>query len=518
MFKEAGIAKGLMILLAAIPLAIFSGYFLAKGSFGGYALIFILLLGLAFPLVMDKHYWVTVAAVNSTLLLPFFPGQPEIVLVMSAFTVFTLILNRTMMKTTQMVWVPSVSYALLAMAGILIATAYLRGGIGGRALGSDLWGAKRYLGVLGAILVYFALTSRTIPRRYALLSATVFFASGLLSASSNVIFALGEPFYFFFWFFPVKLATLQYQAQGEMVRLSGVTFAMWAVVFTLGVRYGIRGISDVTRPWRLILFLGAIAVSLLGGYRSSLVVIFFVFSFQFLFEGLLRSRLLIVYTLLGMLGAVFLVAFIDQMPLSVQRSVSFLPIDIDPIAKMDAANTLDWRLQIWKTVLPEVPKYLLLGKGYSFSGTDYLLVQEAINRGAYNSYEHVLISGNYHSGILTILIPFGVWGMLAFLWFSWAGFRVLYQAFKNGPKELIQINTFLLSFFCGYWVYYFFLYGQFDLEFMKFAAVIGLSIALNDGVWTRDRRAKALEEEEDSEDEDSDAQPSFGGPFGSLAG
>ena len=61
-----------------------------------------------------------------------------------------------------------------------------------------------------------------------------------------------------------------------------------------------------------------------------------------------------------------------------QRSLSFLPIQVDKVARHDAMSTLDWRFQIWKTVLPEVPKYLWLGKGYNFSGTDYDLTQEAI--------------------------------------------------------------------------------------------------------------------------------------------
>src|SRR5258708_29570167 len=106
----------------------------------------------------------------------------------------------------------------------------------------------------------------------------------------------------------------------------------------------------------------------------------------------------------GILVTGFGVAFMSKLPLSVQRSLSFLPVEIDPQAKIDAAGTLDWRVQMWKVVIKDVPKYLIIGKGYGFSGTDYLLTQEAIKRGVFAAYEDTLVSGNYHSGLLTILI------------------------------------------------------------------------------------------------------------------
>jgi len=64
---------------------------------------------------------------------------------------------------------------------------------------------------------------------------------------------------------------------------------------------------------------------------------------------------------------------------------------------------------MWKTLLPDIPKYFWLGKGFSFSGTDMYLTQESIRRGYSPEYEFTLISGNYHNGILTVIIPFGIW-------------------------------------------------------------------------------------------------------------
>jgi len=190
--------------------------------------------------------------------------------------------------------------------------------------------------------------------------------------------------------------------------------------------------------------------------------------------------------LFSLLAITFVIAFIQDMPLSVQRSLSFLPLEVDPTARQDAASTAEWRFLMWKAVLPDVPKYLLVGKGFAFSGTDYMLTQEAVRQGMYTSYEDTLISGNYHNGILTLIIPFGLLGLMSFLWFCAAAIRALYRNYRYGSESLRLINTFLLAFFCARLIFYLSLYGQFDLDLVLFTGTVGLSVALNGGVKTRE--------------------------------
>jgi O-antigen ligase len=203
---------------------------------------------------------------------------------------------------------------------------------------------------------------------------------------------------------------------------------------------------------------------------------------QFWFEGLLRTKLFPIVVLGGMLIGSVIVGYAERLPLSVQRTLSFLPIQVHPSARQDAQGSLDWRLQMWRVVLGDVPQYLWLGKGYTFSGTDFMLMQESIRRGMFDSYEDTLVSGNYHNGLLTLIIPFGLPGTMAFAAFVFAGWRVLRSNYLYGPKELKRINTFLIAYFTTRLVFYLGLYGQFDLDLMVFTGVVGLSVSLNGGV------------------------------------
>jgi len=67
-----------------------------------------------------------------------------------------------------------------------------------------------------------------------------------------------------------------------------------------------------------------------------------------------------------------LIPFVGHLPLSVQRTLSFLPLPVDPVAQASADLSTEWRLQMWKNVLPQIPQYLWLGKGYSISAADLL--------------------------------------------------------------------------------------------------------------------------------------------------
>jgi hypothetical protein len=143
---------------------------------------------------------------------------------------------------------------------------------------------------------------------------------------------------------------------------------------------------------------------------------------------------------------------------------------------------------MWKTLLPEVPRYLWLGKGYALDAVEMALMHEGRQRGFYNDIDGAIITGSYHNGPLTIIIPFGIWGAIGFGWFALAGFWVLYRNYRYGHEELRGVNTFLLAFYTMKMIFFVVFCGQIALDFFIFTGTLGLSVSLNRGV----RAAAAL--------------------------
>jgi O-antigen ligase len=483
MAKDLILPRRLLVAGVCLPVAVVVGYLLATPlDFTSYSLVGMLLIALSFPLLMRWHHSLLIVFWNTSVIVFFLPGQPLLGYVFAFVSLGIVFVNRAMRRGEPFIPVPSLSWSLIFLAVVVLVTAKMTGGIGGRALGSEMWGGKRYLGVFGAVAGYFAMIAcRAAPERAKIL-ALLFFLSGATAIMSDLAYAAGPRFYFLFAFFPTELAYQQAATQGALARYTGLTWAAMAGLYTMTLHYGIRNIFSFSRPWRLLAYSFLFVLSLLGGYRSTVILLGLLFVSQFYFEGLLRTKLFPVLGLATILTGALVIGFLDRMPLSVQRSLSFLPVEIDPSAKQDAIATLDWRLDMWKAVYPEVPRYLLRGKGYAYSGTDYYLTQEAVKRGMFTSYEDTLISGNYHNGLLTIVVPFGIWGIIGFFWFCWAAWRVLYRNYRYGAEDLRLLNTFLLSYFAGRLCFYLVFYGQFDLDFMVFTGVVGLSISLNRGV------------------------------------
>jgi hypothetical protein len=248
------------------------------------------------------------------------------------------------------------------------------------------------------------------------------------------------------------------------------------------LRYGIKGLFGSVGPQRigrLTLLALAMVVTLLGGYRVFLLISGMMVIIMFFLEGLHRTRMVITFLVIIVLCGSGVVLFAEHLPLVIQRSISFLPIELDPTARADAEATLEWRLEMWKIIIPEVPKYLLHGKGFTFSSVDFALTQIAIQKGIYKAYEDTLITGNYHNGILTTIIPFGIWGVIGFFWFAWASFKFLLRNYRQSLPELKSLNRFLLAYFCVRVLVFLLAYGQFDLDMAALTGVVGLGAAIN---------------------------------------
>jgi O-antigen ligase len=234
-------------------------------------------------------------------------------------------------------------------------------------------------------------------------------------------------------------------------------------------------------PMKTILFCLLVLGSMVGGFRASLIFFLILFALLFYLEGMMRSRALPVLALTAIALAVVVVPFADRLPRTLQRSLSFLPIKVDPDVMLDAQASTEWRLGIWRSVVPQIPEYLLLGKGYSISSKELALARMNTAAGA-GSAEGAELVADYHNGPLSVIVPLGLPGAIVFLWFLAVAMRTMHQNYLYGDPKLKMINRFLFAYFICRVVIFFVIFGNFYTDIGVFLGLVGLSVSFNGGL------------------------------------
>lgn len=178
-----------------------------------------------------------------------------------------------------------------------------------------------------------------------------------------------------------------------------------------------------------------------------------------------------------------LAPFADKLPLPIQRTLSVVPIiKVSSQASADAQATSEWRIKMWKILLPQVPRYFWLGKGFQANTSEYISALITQSHGIGGDSETQMLVGDYHNGPLSVIIPFGIWGAIGWVWFFAAALRALYLNYRHGPESLKAVNTFLLALFIARIIIFLLVFGSSYSDLAIFTGHIALSISLNGGV------------------------------------
>jgi hypothetical protein len=484
MANTINIPRTHLIMALCLPLAVLLGYFLAEPmDSASLAIVVVVLMLLAVPLLMKWHHPMLVLSWNAIIAPAFLPGQPSVWMIMALAGLLFAMLNRSVQRNHQFIFIPSLAKPLLFLGGVVLVTAMLNGGIGFRTFGAARYGARGYFYIFAAIAGFFAFTSNRIPAEKVGLYLAMFFLPALTGIIPNLTYSAGPSFYFLFNIFPIGSVMEQMMGEGtfgqSIVRYNGLSMASPCLYCYLLASYGIRGVLDTSKPWRTFLFLLAVFGCLASGFRSVFILFALTFGFLFYYEGLHRTRLLPALLGVTLAGTAIMLPFTEKLPLVIQRTLSFLPANVDPIVKRAASDSTNWRIDMWKMVLPEVPKYLFKGKGYNLDPNEMFMAQEAALRHEPGSYGATIMAGDYHNGPLSIIIPLGLFGVLGFGWFLTASLRYLYRNYRFGDPRLKTANTFLLAAFVGKVVFFLLVFGSFYSDLFLFTGLMGFSVSLN---------------------------------------
>jgi hypothetical protein len=402
-------------------------------------------------------------------------------MVMMALSLGISTLERILSSEKSFIRVPQITWPLICLAIVVMFTAKLTGGFGFRALGSAVYGGKKYINLLAGILTYFAFTAQRISPKNARLYASLYMLGGVTAFVGDLYPITPSWLRYIYYIFPPSVYNIPSFEVG-VTRLGGIASAAVAILWWLLAMYGLRGILFGGKFWRPVLFALTFALAFLGGFRLTFFGNIFIVGMLFFLERLHRTKLLLVFALAGTLGTVAVIPLARHLPFTAQRALAFLPLDISPEARMSADDSTQWRINMWKALLPQIPPHLLLGKGYAISMEDFQFMGYSAFHAVDESQQSLALSGDYHSGPLSVIIPFGIWGAIVFLWLLIAVAWAMYCNYRYGDESLRTINTFMWAFILLFIFQFLFLFGALNSELMPLAATVGFSLALNGGV------------------------------------
>jgi O-antigen ligase len=483
MASTFAVTRNHLIFGLCLPLAVLLGYTLADVQDPASRIVILIALAvLSVPLLMKWYHPVLVLSWNSVVQFALL-GSLNLWCVMAVLGLFIAILNRSINAQEEFLLEPSLTRPLLVLTAVVAITAMTTGGIGLRVFGSDLVGGKSYVWIFCAIAGFFALSSRPIPEHRAYLYIAMFFLPGLTSMIGRLVIWSGVGLDYVPLFFPLDAPpdALGIDKSEDLgaVRISGVVLASMSVFCWILARHGVAGVFDFSKPWRFLILAASLVLGMFGGFRSAIILCGLVFAILFCLERLWRTRVMGILVALVLIGGALVAGYADKLPLTVQRTLSFLPFNFDPLSKLSAETSTEWRLEMWRRVLPQVPQYFFKGKGYTISADELFLVREAEAFGAGTTVDISTYAGDYHNGLLSIIIPLGLYGTVAFFWLVMAGTRFLYRKYLESPPALRQVNAFLFALFLARILFYTFIYGSLASDLFHFLGILGVSVALN---------------------------------------
>ncbi len=483
------LVRSIITYAVCIPLAAIIGYMLTKpldySAAAFYSMIVIILI---FPIIARFHHPLMFLCYNLPINLFFVKTSPSIGMVMIMISLSISIFDRILSRRSQFISVPEMTVPLVILMAVVFFTAEVTGGFGLKSLGSDVYGGKKYAFLIVGIIGYFAFTARPIPPEKATLYVSMYLLGGVLSAVSDLVPLVPSGLRFIYLFIPPSGAGIDSLGNYDNLelgvsRLSGVSFAASIFYLWMLAYYGVRGIFMSGKIWRITLLAIAFLLIGLGGYRSLFMLALSVFAILFFMEKMHRSPLMFVFLLLGVVAVGLVIPFASRLPFVMQRGLSFLPLDFNQEAIASAEASSNWRITLWTDMAQQIPKYFFVGKGYAISLEDWSNIQSSANANTVGGENDSLaLSSDFHNGPLSVIIPFGIWGVFAFTWIIGVAIWILYRNYRYGRPDIKRANRYLLAIFISKFLIFMTVFGALQGDIGTLLSFVGLSIALNYGV------------------------------------
>jgi O-Antigen ligase len=482
----AAALRSLVVYAVCAVIAIIIGVLMTNPmTYSSLGFMGVLVAVLLIPILIKWHRSLMIISWSMPVMMFFVKGDPTLFLVMITLSLTATVVERAMGQK-RFIYVPQITWPLLGLIAVVAITAKLTGGLGLRAFGSDVYGGKKYIFLTVAILGYFAIASLPIPPEKARKYVVLYYAGGLLCIVQDFYPIVPHFLRGIYWLIPPFAYSLEGQFEVGVTRLAGTGAFGTAMVNVLIACYGLRGVFLSGKLWRPVVFSLSFILIFLGGFRSAIIGAVATFLILFFLEGLHRTRLMPFMAIFALAMVGIVIPLGSKLPFTFQRALAFLPpsvVNLRSDARASADDSWEWRVRMWKALEREIPEHLLLGKGYAISPEDYnseMGAGAAVGNSADPAEQALALSSDYHNGPLSVILPFGIWGVIAVVWFLAGSVWVMYRNYRYSPPELQTLNAFLFAMYL--WSVITFYGGSLATNMNLFTGVLGLSVAINRGV------------------------------------
>ena len=358
--------------------------------------------------------------------------------------------------------------ALIAFLGVVLVTAAIRG-FGLRALGSDLWGGNAYVQIIINSVFFLSMRQmeltykqcKTIVVAILLLSCLPWLASLLYSFTNGKIY---QQFYFIAPDISAALYSETLEQGAKVARIQSM--APTAMLLPI-IAFWLPRNSLFGQIRHALLLIAAFILSGFSGHRGSIIVIVLTILIIGFINNKGSARIINRYSMTLAACMMLAIIFARHLPVSYQRTLSAIPFThVSYEAKISAEQTSSWRMEIIERILPEVPRYLLLGKGHAFHPRDVPGWNVSYGMTEEQSILIAIATHNYHNGPLTILIDLGLAGLLTSIIFFVITIRNHIKKLKDPKafteKSMLLLHRNLLAFYIATVFLVFFINGNPD--------------------------------------------------------
>ena len=344
-----------------------------------------------------------------------------------------------------------------ALMAVIIVHIMVRGW-GLRALSGELWGGMAYVRTFIAFGFFVAsdlvLMTEKRWRQLFTWSAISSFFPGLAQAT---FIMSGGKLYQQYMFVRIEAWALR-----QSLYASSLSEGVVRYHFMSSIANAITMIGLTLSKWRYLplVILISLPAALISGFRSALLIqlmILVLFAIFYSSQDRVKRLGLIMVTIF--VGLLFLAPFARSLPLSFQRTLSIIPFyHISEIAREDAFGTVEWRVDIWRIMLKNIPDYLFIGRGFAAESSLYSTLDPSYA----SSPEFAYYVHNYHNGPLGMLLDLGIVGLISVTIFivSSAIEAIKYKKLFAGDNFMNRYYCYLISVYLSQVIMFFVFFGD----------------------------------------------------------